>query len=68
MENSGIRDVTVDHSIIKKGTICHISVIWDTEDKKVFIQSVRLIGNAITRFLWLSWQRNLDKRSLIKNK
>ena len=50
MENNRIREVIVDHFIMKKETICHISVIWDAEVMTLFAQSVRHIGNAITRF------------------
>ena len=46
--------IKVDHFIMKKETICHISVIWDTEVMKHFTQSVMHIRNTITRFSWLS--------------
>ena len=37
MENDNrIRDVTVDHFVKKKETICHTSVIWDTKVIKLF--------------------------------
>ena len=36
MENNRICDVIVDHFIMKKETICHISVIWDAEVIKLF--------------------------------
>ena len=54
MENNRILEVIIDHFIMKKETICHISVIWDTEDMTLFTQSVRHIGNAITTFSLLS--------------
>ena len=47
MENNRIRDVQVDHYMMKKETICHISVIWDIEVMKLFTQSVRHIGNIV---------------------
>ena len=68
MENNRIRDVIVDYFIMKKEIICHISVIWDTEVMTLFKQSVRHIGNAITRLSWLSWQPNWNKTSLIENR
>ena len=46
MENI-ICDVIIDHFIIKKETICHISVIWNIEVMTLFIQSVRHIGKLI---------------------
>ena len=66
-ENNRIGDLIVDHFIMKELTICHISVIWDTEVMKPFIQSVKNIENTITRFSWLSWQPNWNKTSLTKN-
>ena len=42
-----ICDVIVDHFIMKKETICHISVIWDIEVMTLFIQSARHIGKLI---------------------
>ena len=42
MENNRICDVLVDHFIMKKETICHISAIWETDVIKLFTQSVRL--------------------------
>ena len=47
MENNRICDVTVDHFIMIKKTICHTFVIWDTEVLTLFTQSVRHIGKLI---------------------
>ena len=67
MENNRIGDVIiVDHFMMKKETIRHISINWDTEVMKFLTQSVRHIGNTIIRFLWLSWQLNCNKTSLIE--
>ena len=41
MENNRIRDIIVDHFIIKKEAICHIPVTGDTEVMKPFTQSVK---------------------------
>ena len=41
MENNGIRDVIVDHFIMKEEIICHICVIWVTGVMKLLAQSVR---------------------------
>ena len=46
MENR-ICDIIVDQLIMKKDTICHISVIGDIEVMTLFIQSVRHIGKLI---------------------
>ena len=40
MESNRIRDFIAHHLVMKKETICHISVIWDTEVMKLFTQSV----------------------------
>ena len=45
MEINRICDVIVDHFMMKKETICHMSVIWDTEVMKPFTQSARHIVN-----------------------
>ena len=39
MASNRIRDVIVNHIMMKKQTIYHISVIWDTEVMKLFTQS-----------------------------
>ena len=68
MENNRICNVIVDHFKIKKGAICHISVIFDAEIIRLFTQSVQHIENTITRFSWLPWQANWNKTSLFENK
>ena len=61
MENNRFRDVTVDHFIRKKETMCCISIVWDTEVMKLITHSVRHIGSAITRIFMVVMATKLGK-------